>query len=64
MPQMHDITVHYNRFDIFGLSVNRRPLAAAQFIDAPEDAGLASAAWEAAWDAAAPVAHTPPGDGD
>ena len=58
--QMHDITGHYNRFDIFGLTVNRRPLAAAQFIDTPEDTGLTGAAW----DTPAPVAPAPPGDGD
>ncbi|MFM0742111.1 carbon-nitrogen hydrolase family protein [Paraburkholderia xenovorans] len=32
--QMHDITGHYNRFDIFDLQVNRRPLTPTRFIDA------------------------------
>lgn len=31
--QMHDIAGHYNRFDIFSLNVNRRPLQAVQFED-------------------------------
>jgi len=31
--QMHDITGHYNRFDVFQLSVNRRALQPAHFDD-------------------------------
>lgn len=31
--QMHDITGHYNRFDIFDLRINRRPLQPARFDD-------------------------------
>jgi nitrilase len=33
--QMHDITGYYNRFDIFDLRVDRRPLQAASFTDGP-----------------------------
>jgi aliphatic nitrilase len=37
--QMHDITGHYNRFDIFELRVNRKPLTPTRFVegdDAPQ----------------------------
>jgi len=33
--QMHDITGHYNRFDVFSLSVNRRPLGPVDTADGP-----------------------------
>lgn len=33
---MHDITGHYNRFDIFDLQVNRRAQNAATFHDSVE----------------------------
>ncbi|HUH86541.1 MAG TPA: carbon-nitrogen hydrolase family protein [Pusillimonas sp.] len=38
--QMHDITGHYNRFDVFDLRVNRQPQQAAQFSDQPRGANL------------------------
>jgi len=38
--QMHDITGHYNRFDVFDLRVNRRPQQAAQFLNDGEPPDL------------------------
>ena len=52
--QMHDITGHYNRFDIFDLRVNRRPLQAAHFDDCP-----ASESGGAAESVIQPVPETP-----
>ena len=45
--QMHDITGHYIRFDIFSLTVNRQPLTPARFIDAPSEGDPNSSEWDA-----------------
>ncbi len=37
--QMHDVVGHYNRFDIFDLRVNTRPLKAVTFVDPASEEG-------------------------
>jgi len=34
--QFHDVVGYYNRFDVFDLTVNRKRLASAAFLDATE----------------------------
>jgi nitrilase len=36
--QMHDIVGHYNRFDVFDLRINRRPLAPLGWAEAERSA--------------------------
>lgn len=40
--QMHDIIGHYNRFDVFDLKVNRRPLSPLGWLEPQSDAAAAS----------------------
>jgi len=40
--QMHDIIGHYNRFDIFDLSINRKPLRAVRFVGEGESQALSN----------------------
>lgn len=60
--QMHDIVGHYNRFDVFQLSINRRPLAPlgtwddlwAEMGNEQQPADIARDASSRAWDAPEP----------
>jgi aliphatic nitrilase len=38
--QMHDTVGHYNRFDVFNFSVNRRPLAPISWVGDPDTSEL------------------------
>jgi aliphatic nitrilase len=40
--QMHDIIGHYNRFDIFDLSINRKPIRAVRFVGEGESQALSN----------------------
>jgi nitrilase len=55
--QMHDIIGHYNRFDVFQLTLNRTPLAPLQFRDARVQDELAEPVADA--DAGAPLRVIP-----
>ena len=46
--QFQDVVGYYNRFDVFQLNVNRRPLSAAEFHDAP-GTGMPVEMLDAAW---------------